>query len=186
VEGDNIYVLIASAEAAHDLDQVANVEGALRDAQLPEHAGVIEFLLGLLQQPPERAISAIREARTEDRIFRVVCVRSLRRVLPDMPQKAMEEYLYFLRRRAGHPVEHRNVRRPAAIAVPSLVDLLNTEHDLVARVILQRLAEEDDVFIRRGVADHLDEPLPTSIIRMLVNDPDPYIRRRAWSARTGE
>lgn len=183
MEGDNVFVHIAIAESAYDLGKLDEVRTTLHHGHqlLPEHAGVIEFLAGLLDQPPDQAIDTIQNTRTEDRLFRIVCVRVLRRLLSDVPQEALNEYLYFLRRRAGHPAEHPNVRRPAAIAIPELTDLLDTQP--LAHVVLQRLAEEDDVFIRRAVGDSLEMIGDPELVRMLVDDPDPYIRRRAWAER---
>jgi transcriptional regulator with XRE-family HTH domain len=180
MEGDNVFVHIAIAESAYDLGRLDEVRPTLQHEQLPEHAGVIEFLAGLLDQGADQAIDTIRNTRTEDRLFRIVCVRVLRRLLPEVPQEALREYLYFLRRRAGRPAEHPNVRRPAAIAIPELTELLDTQP--LAYGVLQRLAEENDVFIRRAVGDSLDR-IGDPLVQMLVDDPDPYIRRRAWAER---
>lgn len=178
---DDIFVHLATVESAHDLGMLDDVHRHLQEPELIDHAEVIAFLSALLKQPPCQAIETIRQARDQGLLFRIVCARILRRILLDVPEEALKALLYFLRRRAGQTAEHKYVRRATAMSVPALTQLLDTEHKTPALFVLQRLAEEDDVFIRRAVADKLSAIEDPGIARTLVDDPDPYIRRRARS-----
>lgn len=177
---DDIFVHLAIVESAHDLGMLDDVEPYFQDP-LVDHADVLAFLIALLKQSPSQAIETIRQARDRELLFRVVCVRALRRILLDVPEEALKELLYVLRRRAGETTEHNYVRRATAMSVPALTQLLDTKHKTPALFVLQRLAEEDDVFIRRAVADKLSAIGDPNIVRTLADDPDPYIRRRARS-----
>jgi HEAT repeat protein len=96
---------------------------------------------------------------------------------------------YFLRRdEAGQPVEHQNLRRPVSRALPDIFDLLSRRADLANRIepLLQRLADDPDIHVRRALSDALDRlalinpDQAVNVLEILIEDQDPYVRQRAW------
>lgn len=196
---DQVWMAIATVEAMHDIpdfdrQEAARIRRELGQRERPEHAGVVEFLSGLLDLIADgkldEALTVMRAAREKERVFRVCIARSLWRLLPTRPVEALWMMLHFLRRVEGRPAEHANVRRPMAMMLPKIIALLDgnaTSVGTLARVVIHCLAQDEDVLIRRAVADDLaglaarDAPLAQEIITyLLMVDRDPYIRRRAW------
>jgi transcriptional regulator with XRE-family HTH domain len=198
---DEVYVAIATLEVLHDLPQVSSstasrIRHQLAQLEQASHSGVVNFLAGLLDLVAagrgREALLIMKEARERERVFRICVARTLPRLFDSpLAAEALWFALYLLRRVAGQPAEHANVRRPLAMALPDLVRLLpeRATPGLLARVVIQTLAQDPDHLIRRGVADELpgiaakDLPLARETVRHhMMDDVDPYVRRRAWRA----
>jgi hypothetical protein len=198
---DQVYVHIAIVEALHDIKGIDPVraEGirhALTEREQPEHVGMIEFLTGLLDQIDEAnfnsALHVMWAACTRHRIFRTCVMRSLSRLL-DTPvaADALWLMLHLYRRAEGRIAEHRNVRRPAVIALPKLIALLDGsgEASILARMMIWEFAQDEEPIARRAVADELPTLLAArrafgdQLAEDLLMDSDPYVRRRVWGVR---
>jgi transcriptional regulator with XRE-family HTH domain len=204
---DQVYVHIAIAEALHDIKGIdpadANrIRHTLTEQERPEHVGMIEFLSGLLDQIGEgnarSALEVMKAASSRHRIFRTCVMRSLSRLLDtEVAADALWLMLYFYRRTEGRIAEHRNVRRPAVIAFPKLISLLDDggEVALLAKMMIWQFAQEEEAIARRAVADELPRLMAShrdfaqQLADDLLMDSDPYVRRRVWSVKaraTGE
>jgi len=204
---DQVYVHIAIAEALHDIKgidpaDVNRIRHTLTEQERPEHVGMIEFLSGLLDQIGEgnarSALEVMKAASGRHRIFRTCVMRTLSRLLDtEVAADALWLMLYFYRRTEGRIAEHRNVRRPAVIAFPKLISLLDDggEVALLAKMMIWQFAQEEEAIARRAVADELPRLMAShrdfaqQLADDLLMDSDPYVRRRVWSVKaraTGE
>jgi transcriptional regulator with XRE-family HTH domain len=197
---DQVYVHIATVEVLRAIPQIPHEDAqrillALKQHEEPEHVGLIEFLMGLLDLIGEgktaEALVVMQESRDRDRMFRTCIVRALPRLFDTQAVGALWLMLHFYRRAEGRYAEHVNVRRPAAMALPRLISLLDsTEAGVLARVMIWQLAEDEEAIMRRAVADGLpdlmahDPGFARQIVDHFVMDSDPYVRRRGWSAKT--
>jgi hypothetical protein len=99
--------------------------------------------------------------------------------------------LHLYRRAEGRIAEHRNVRRPAVIALPKLIALLDGsgEASILARMMIWEFAQDEEPIARRAVADELPTLLAArrafgdQLAEDLLMDSDPYVRRRVWGVR---
>lgn len=201
---DQVYVHIAIAEALHDIEGIDRAEAdrirhTLTEQEMPEHVGMIEFLTGLLDQIGEgnarSALAVMKAACSRHRIFRTCVMRTLSRLLDtEVAADALWLMLHFYRRTEGRIAEHRNVRRPAVIAFPKLISLLDDggEVALLARMMIWQFAQEEEAIARRAVADELPRLMTShrdfadQLADDLLMDSDPYVRRRAWGAKARE
>lgn len=197
---DQIYTHIAIVEALHDIPQIPQedihrIQLALREHEYTEHVGVVEFLSGLLGLirvgNTAEALAIMHNARDQDRIFRTCIMRTLPRLFDADAISALWLMNHFFRRAEGEYAEHINVRRPAVRALPKMISLLGSSigEAILARIMIQQLAQDRDVIIRREVADKLPRlamshrDFGDQLADAFVVDSDVYIRRRAWSAK---
>jgi transcriptional regulator with XRE-family HTH domain len=198
---DQVYVHIAIVEALHDIKTIdparaERIRHALTEREQPEHVGMTEFLTGTLDQIDEEnfasALHVMRAACTRHRIFRTCVMRSLSRLLgTEVAADALWLMLHLYRRAEGRIAEHRNVRRPAVIALPKLIALLNGRGKAatLARIMIWEFAQDEEPIARRAVADELPTLLATQrdfgdlLAEDLLMDSDPYVRRRVWGVR---
>ena len=128
----------------------------------------------------------------EEKLYKICIVRTAPRLLKSHPQQVLDLMAHFVRRgEDGQPVEHKNVRRPVAKALPEIVALLaEAPSDLRAKVgtLLQLLAQDPDLHVRRALGDALprlarvDPELAVGVLDGLIHDPDPYVRQRTGRA----
>lgn len=204
-EGDELYTAMAAVEGLHDLQHRALITAdeaddhfdALRLEARPEvERELITFLRRLLQetaQAPDTALAGLNQAKAHpERIFRIAVQRVTPRLLPARPEQALALMLYFLRAdEAGQPVEHQNLRRPVSKALPEILALLADglpTHRRPVGQLLQALAADPDIHVRRALGDALDRlvavdgELGVAVLDRLIQDEDPYVRQRAWRA----
>ena len=197
---DEVYTAMATVEVLHDLENSGKIptdvaEQYFQDLHLDEalHWDAISMLRQLLrdaQSDPDMALAGLNDRRAHpERIIRICVQRVAPRLLVSRPVQALELMAYFLRRdEAGQPVEHQNLRRPVSRALPDIFDLLSRQVDLakVIEPLLQRLADDPDIHVRRALSDALDRlaliqpDLAVSVLEVLIKDQDPYVRQRAW------
>jgi 3-methyladenine DNA glycosylase AlkC len=116
------------------------------------------------------------------------------RLLKSLPEATLDLIAYFLRPSSvdGKPAEHQNLRRPVSKALPEIFNLLQEparqRPQLTEKIglILQALAQDPDLHVRRALSDALDRlaglnvDLVVTILDISIQDQDPYIRQRAW------
>jgi transcriptional regulator with XRE-family HTH domain len=201
---DQVYVHIAIAEALHDIEGIDpadadRIRHTLTEQEMAEHVGMIEFLTGLLYQIGEgnqrSALEVMKAASSRHRIFRTCVMRTLSRLLDtEVTVDALWLMLYLYRRTEGRIAEHRNVRRPAVMAFPKLISLLDREGEaaLLARMMIWQFAQDEEAIARRAVADELPRLMTShrdfadQLADDLLMDSDPYVRRRVWGAKARE
>ncbi len=203
-EQDELFIAMAAVEVLHDLEKGGLINGAdaavhferLRLADRPPlEQEVIAFLRRLLQEvdrAPDRALASLTAQRSHpERLFRIVIMRVTPRLLAGRPDQALELMLYFLRRdEAGQPAEHQNLRRPVSKALPDILALLVRGQPRGQRrkieQMLQLLAGDPDIHVRRALGDALDRLVEANVelglatLDILIEDRDPYVRQRAW------
>lgn len=106
----------------------------------------------------------------------------MERLLPTRPRETLELYKTLL-----HETTWRNVRRTVAKALPNLLHCLK-EASLsirtLARTVISTLATDQDIYIRRAVADYatqmfyIDREFLLILLRQMHKDRDPAIRNR--------
>lgn len=201
---DEVYTAMATVEVLHDLESQGLISAtsaqpylaALRlDDPVPQEAVV--YLQQLLQEArihPEVALANMNANRAHpERIFRICILRVAPRLLKSQPEATLELILYFLRQdEAGTPAEHQNLRRPVSKALPEMLNLLQGQASKIPQVtdkigvILQALAQDPDIHVRRALGDTLDRlanlnaELVVKVIDIAIQDQDPYVRQRAW------
>jgi transcriptional regulator with XRE-family HTH domain len=198
---DEVYTAMATVEVLHDLESQGLISPAAAQPYLaalrlddPVQQEVIAYLRQLLHESrahPEAALASMNANRAHpERIFRICIQRVAPRVLKSQPEAALELMAYFLRQNEdGSPAEHQNLRRPVSRALPDILSLLaGATEQLNQRIgaILQALAEDPDIHVRRALGDALDRlaglnaELLVTTLDSLIQDADPYVRQRAW------
>jgi hypothetical protein len=201
-EQDEIYMAMAAVEVLHDMESsgLINAEIAEQyfqalevDGQPARQQPVIQFLHQLLseaQTDPDLALATMNANRAHpERIFRICIQRTAPRLLARRPDEALALIFYFLRRdEAGRPAEHQNLRRPVSRALPDILELLAAAPERQAQLgrLLQLLAQDPDIHVRRALGDALDRlavlngEAAVAVLDDLIEDQDPYVRQRAW------
>jgi hypothetical protein len=202
-EKDEIYMAMAAVEVLHDMER-----SGLIPAEIVEHyfqrlviegqpaseQPAIQFLHRLLQEvqaTPDTALATMQANRAHpERIFRICIQRTAPRLLAQRPDEILALMFYFLRRdESGKPAEHQNLRRPVSRALPDILNLLaGTTPARQAQIgqLLQLLAQDPDIHVRRALGDALDRLAPLNAeqtvqtLDILIEDQDPYVRQRAW------
>jgi hypothetical protein len=163
----------------------------------PVQQEAIAYLRQLLQEArthPEAALASMNANRAHpERVFRICILRVAPRLLKSQPEPTLELIAYFLRQNEeGAPAEHQNLRRPVSKALPELLNLLQDQAQKAPALsekigaILQALAQDPDIHVRRALGDALDRlaglngDLAVAILDRLIQDQDPYVRQRAW------
>lgn len=198
---DEIYTAMATVEVLHELERSGQISPAGATPYLaalrledPVHQEAITFLRQLLvevDQDPAAALASLQANRTHpERVFRICILRVTPRLLPDLPDQALDLLAYFLRRNGdGQPAEHQNLRRPVSRALPEVLDLLaaadETRQDRIGQ-LLRALAGDPDIHVRRALGDALERlavlsaEMAVPVLDVLIQDQDPYVRQRAW------
>jgi 3-methyladenine DNA glycosylase AlkC len=190
---------MATIEALHDMKLAGLMSAADEDRYVqaldytePLHQQVADFLrrvLKLAQSDPDAALSELTAARTHpERIFRIAVQRLAPRLLATRPGPALDLLAYFLRRGDDdQPLEHQNLRRPVSRALPDIFTALEQAPELEERIdmMLQLLAQDPDIHVRRALGDALDrlatinQRLTHTVLKIFSQDEDPYIQQRA-------
>ena len=201
---DEVYTAMATVEVLHDLEGQGQMSAgtaqpyfaALR-LEDPVQREVIAYLRQLLQEArahPEAALASMNANRAHpERIFRICILRVAPRLLKSQSEPTLELIAYFLRENEdGAPAEHQNLRRPVSKALPEMMNLLQDQTQkapaLIEKIgaILQALAQDPDIHVRRALGDALDRlaslnaDLVVAILDTSIQDQDPYVRQRAW------
>jgi len=201
---DEVYTAMATVEVLHDLEGQGLISAgaaqpyfaALR-LEDPVQQEVIAYLRQLLPEArahPEAALASMNANRAHpERIFRICILRVAPRLLKSHPEPTLELIVYFLRQNEdGTPAEHQNLRRPVSKALPEMMNLLQDQAQkapgLIEKIgaILQVLAQDPDIHVRRALGDALDRlaglnaDLVVAILDTSIQDQDPYVRQRAW------
>ncbi len=202
-EGDGIYTAMAIVEALHDLESAGRITAVASERYLATlrlenstHEEVIAYLHRLLHEARETPATALLSMRGmwnhEEKLYKICIVRTAPRLLQTHPHPVLDLMAYFLRRdEGGEPVEHKNVRRPVAKALPEITALLaDAPPDLQEKAehLFQMLARDPDLHVRRALGDALlrlvaiTPPLALAVMDALIHDPDPYVRQRVGRA----
>jgi transcriptional regulator with XRE-family HTH domain/HEAT repeat protein len=202
-ERDGIYTAMAIVEALHDLESAGLITAVAADRYLaglcledPVHEEVIAYLHRLLHEARETPATALLSMRGmwthTEKLYKICIVRTAPRLLRTHPHQVLDLMTHFLRRdESGEPVEHKNVRRPVAKALPEITALLAeapSELQEKARRLFQTLARDPDLHVRRALGDALlrlvavSPELAMAVMDALIHDPDPYVRQRAGRA----
>ncbi len=202
-EKDEVYMAMAAVEALHDLKLSGQITAEVADQyfralhhQEPLHREVVDFLYQLLRQAesaPDQALTSMNLNRDHpERIFKICIQRTAPRLLNLRPNQVLDLMSYFVRcGEDAQPVEHQNLRRPVSKALPGILDLLTDVTPLLKDKIdqlLQMLALDPDIHVRRALGDALDTlvavnaDLGVTTLDILLEDNDPYVRQRAWRA----
>jgi transcriptional regulator with XRE-family HTH domain len=200
-EQDEVYVAMATVEVLHDLQNAGLLPAEVAEQYVQAlrletsvQQEVIEFLHQLLRDipaDPDAVLGRMSGNRAHpERIFRICIQRTTPRLLAVRPGPALDLMMYYLRRdEAGQPVEHQNLRRPVSKALPKILPLLpEASAEIKEKIenLLQYLAADPDIHVRRALSDVLDRLMITdaelgvAILDILIEDADPYIRQRAW------
>lgn len=201
---DEVYTAMATVEVLHDLEgqgvisamAVQPYVAALRleDSVQQEAIAYLRQLLQEVRAHPEAALASMNAQRAHpERIFRICILRVAPRLLKSLPEAALELMTYFLRgREDGAPAEHQNLRRPVSKALPEILGLLDGQGPKLPQLagqietILQALARDPDIHVRRALGDALDRlarlnaEMVVTILDISIQDEDPYVRQRAW------
>jgi transcriptional regulator with XRE-family HTH domain len=201
---DEVYTAMATVEVLHDLERqglisATSVQPYFAALRLddPVQQETIAYLRQLLQEVrtyPDAALASMNANRTHpERIFRICILRVAPRLLKSHPEATLDLIAHFLRRNDdGAPAEHQNLRRPVSKALPEILNLLPDQAQkapqLVDRIgsILQALAQDPDIHVRRALGDTLDRlaslsaDLAVMVLDISIQDQDPYVRQRAW------
>jgi transcriptional regulator with XRE-family HTH domain len=200
---DEVYMAMAAVEVLHDLENAGLITTEVVDRyykalRLEEQPAidqeVIAFLRRLLHEAnsaPDIALTSLNADRAHpERIYRIAIQRVTPRLLQARPDQALDLMLYYLRRADdGRPVEHQNLRRPVSKALPDILELLveaKAKHQEKIGELLQALADDPDIHVRRALGDTLDRlvevnvELGVTVLDSLIQDQDPYVRQRAW------
>jgi transcriptional regulator with XRE-family HTH domain len=156
---------------------LANWEGIERES--------LQFSLALhdLLCAPDTLLLSLREGlQSSEKLVQLVAARYVERLLSSRPLEALQLYQMLLR-----TATQKNVRRPVAKALPSLLTCLE-ESSLstraLARAVISDLATDHDIYIRRAVADHamqlfyIDREFLLILLRLMHKDTDQAIRYR--------
>lgn len=200
---DEIYTAMATVEVLHDLERSGQISAAVATPYFaalrledPVHQEAILFLRQLLAeagQDPAVALATMQANRAHsERVFRICILRVVPRLLKSRPDQSLDLLAYFLRQNEdGLPAEHQNLRRPVSRALPEILELLpEAAPDRQEKVanILQALARDPDIHVRRALGDALERLAGLSaemivpVLDVLIQDGDPYVRQRAWRA----
>ncbi len=198
---DEVYTAMATVEVLHDLENqglmsAAAVQPYLAALRLedPVQQEVVAYLRQLLAESrthPDAALASMHANRAHpERIFRICIQRVAPRLLHSRPEASLDLMAYFLRRdEAGAPAEHQNLRRPVSRALPEILSLLPNAPEPIRQkigLLLQALAVDPDIHVRRALGDALDRlaglnvELLVAVLDTLIQDSDPYVRQRAW------
>jgi transcriptional regulator with XRE-family HTH domain len=200
---DEVYMAMAAVEVLHDLENAGLIRTEVVDRyykalRLEEQPAVDQEVIGFLRRllhevntAPDLALASLNADRTHpERIFRIAIQRVTPRLLKARPDQALDLMLYYLRRADdGRPVEHQNLRRPVSKALPDVLELLveaEAKHQEKIGELLQALADDPDIHVRRALGDALDRlvevnaELGVTVLDTLIQDQDPYVRQRAW------
>lgn len=198
---DEVYMAMATVEVLHDLENQGLISAAAAQPYLaalrledPVHQEVVAYLRQLLAESrhhPDAALASMNTNRAHpERIFRICIQRVAPRLLQSRPEASLELMAYFLRKNEdGTPAEHQNLRRPVSRALPEILNLLPNGSEQTSQKIglmLQALAEDPDIHVRRALGDALDRlaslsaELVVIVLDKLIQDSDPYVRQRAW------
>jgi HEAT repeat protein len=200
---DEVYTAMAAVEALFDMQQnglitseTAQQYTGVMQLDDPLHQEVVNYLHQMLEQipgAPEKVLASLGVHRSHpERIFRICVQRITPRLLPILPDPVLELMLYFLRRdESDQPAEHQNLRRPVSRALPEILRLFDkapsSRREQIER-ILQALAQDPDIHVRRALGDALDilamvsSEVLVNTLDKLIMDQDPYVRQRAWRA----
>jgi hypothetical protein len=200
-EQDEVYMAMATVEVLHALQAAGHIESEMMAQYFeglrldePLHREVINFLRQLLAEAtsaPDAALKRMNEERRHpERIFRIAILRAAPQLLASRPEEALDLFFYFLRRDENDkPEEHQNLRRPVSRALPEILDLLpdaSAERREKVGRLLDLLARDPDIHVRRALADRLDRlvglelDLAVAVMEFMLEDEDPYVRQRTW------
>ncbi len=145
----------------------------------------IQFSLALhdLLHAPDTMLHSLQDGlQSPNKLIQIVATRYLEHLLPTRPRETLELYKTLL-----HETTWRNVRRTVAKALPNLLHCLK-EASLsirtLARTVISTLATDQDIYIRRAVADYatqmfyIDREFLLILLRQMHKDRDPAIRNR--------
>lgn len=201
---DEVYTAMATVEVLHDLESQGFMSAAMVQPYFvalrlddPVQQEAIAYLRQLLQEArahPEATLASLNANRAHaERIFRICILRVAPRLLRSLPEATLDLIAYFLRQNEdGQPAEHQNLRRPVSKALPEILGLLQDQAHKIPQLtnkiglILQALAQDTDIHVRRALSDALDRlaglnaDLVVTILDTLIQDQDPYVRQRAW------
>ncbi len=194
-EGDEVYAGLAMLDALFEIGDpalAAQVRADLfaharsRDGQALR---IYAEILDRCTADPEGALSIVGVHREDEaRLIRICLARALHRLLPARPAETLKLMRSFLRREEGGPVEHQNVRRALARHPTELIALLDGPYDEAALALLETLAADEDVHIRRAICDALPDVVDRSpevaldlIEQYLLQDRDHFIHERTWT-----
>jgi 3-methyladenine DNA glycosylase AlkC len=194
-EGDEIYVGLAILETLEDIGDTPLKESTrfeLVSAVSPqdkEYIRLYALILHEIRTDPESALRTININRGKDRMTKICLSRSLERLLPVRPRETLRIMTDLFTRRRGEPIEHQNVRRPISKALPVLIPMIDDRNvGREVRLLIERLAQDGDIHIRRALSDHLPRLAtehPNLVMRLieehLLRDHDEFVRRRTWS-----
>jgi len=196
--GDEIYIFLAGVEILHTLRQEGRITAdtqqehltpLLQASQKPEDREALTYMTHLLEAAaadPEAALTDLNRVRHSDsRLLKICALRVAPRLLSSHPQPILELMQHFLRTEGGRPAEHQNIRRPISKAAADIIRIL-PRHPRPAVRILNTLAADPDVHVRRALSDVLEQLAQTStetampILNTFMQDEDEYVRQRAW------
>ncbi len=196
--GDEIYIFLAGVEILYTLQEEGHITAEMRQeyltpllqaSQKPEDREALAYLSRLLDAAatdPDAALTALESVRHSDsRLLKICALRVAPRLLSSHPQQILGLMQHFLRTEGGRPVEHQNIRRPISKAAADIIRIL-PRHRRAAVRILNALAADPDVHVRRALSDVLEQLAQTDtetampILNTFMQDEDEYVRQRAW------
>lgn len=210
---DDIYVALATVEACSDIQHMVKQSSELKSSMgesLGEEGNIqysmtqishmqrqiimdwegveretLQFSLALhnLQCAPDTMLLSLEEGlHSSEYKIQLVAARYLERILPSRPLQTLKMY-----KRVLHTATRKNVRRTVAKALPVLLQCLK-EASLpiraLARSVINDLAVDPDIYVRRAVADHamhifhIDREFLLILLRHMHKDTDSAIRHR--------
>lgn len=195
-EGDEVYAALAALDALAEIDDPvlsSSVQHEILSHVQEQDRTAVEIYIAILARrtdDPDGALAIAAEyQQNEERLVRICVARSLGHLLPARPAETLKRMRGLLRREGGRPVEHQNVRRALARHPTRLIALLDGPYDEMAMALLERLAADEDIHIRRAVCDALPDMMTRSpefalhlIEEYLLQDRDQFIHERTWSA----
>jgi transcriptional regulator with XRE-family HTH domain/3-methyladenine DNA glycosylase AlkC len=194
-EGDEVYAGLAMLDALFEIGDpalAAQVRADLFAHARPRDGRALRIYAGILDRSttdPDGAFAMVGAHREDEaRLIRICVARALHRLLPTRPAETLKLMRSFLRREEGRPVEHQNVRRALARHPTGLIVLLDSPYDEAVLALLETLAADEDVHIRRAICDALPDVVDRSpevaldlIERYLLQDRDHFIHERTWT-----
>lgn len=202
-ERDEVYIGMAILEGLHDMEEAGLITAEIAQRHIdalhfedPLHNEVIGYLSSLLQavrDDPKTALERMVSRRGDpERLVKIVIQRTAPRLLKLYSAEVLDLMIYFLRwNDDGFPIEHQNIRRPVSKALPHIFELLpQAAAEIRGKIgqILQSLARDPDIHVRRALGDALDRlatidaDLAVTTMDALIQDQDPYVRQRTWHA----
>jgi len=194
-EGDEVYAGLAILDTLFEIGDptlATEVRADLFAHARPRDGQALRIYAEILDRctaDPDGALAIVAAHREDEaRLIRICIARALHRLLPTRPAETLKLMRSFLRREKGQPVEHQNVRRALARHPAGLIALLDSPYDETALALLETLASDQDVHIRRAICDALPDVVDRSpevaldlIEQYLLQDRDHFIHERTWT-----